>query len=150
MDNAEYYDKYPDVNKSTIRSWKSRIRTQPIEVDIPEEDAKKFEGAEENEKYLIQMLLNQTGSKPSEFTGIDNRSKLLMLKNRKRNLDEERKNKKVGSNSSIMPNTAAVGNIVEGIGLTKYIEFDNNLNEIRMEIPLEKLLSPEENKALRT
>ena len=150
MDNAEYYEKYPDVNKSTIRSWKSRVRTQPIEEEIPEEAIQKFEGAEENEKYLIQMLMNQTGTKASEFKGIDNRSKLLLLKNRKRTLDEEKKNKKVGSNSSIMPSTAAVGNVVEGIGLTKYIEFDNNLNEIRMEIPLDKLLSPEENKALRT
>ena len=150
MDNAEYYEKYPDVNKSTIRSWKSRVRTQPIEEEIPEEEIKQFEGAEENEKYLIQMLMNQTGTKASEFTGVDSRSKLLILKNRKRAQDEEKKNKKVGSNSSIMPNTAAVGNVMEGIGLTKYIEFDNNLNEIRMEIPLEKLLSPEENKALRT
>ena len=150
MDNAEYYEKYPDVNKSTIRSWKSRVRTQPIEEEIPEEEIKQFEGAEENEKYLIQMLMNQTGTKASEFTGVDSRSKLLILKNRKRSQDEEKKNKKVGSNSSIMPNTAAVGNVMEGIGLTKYIEFDNNLNEIRMEIPLEKLLSPEENKALRT
>ena len=150
MDNAEYYEKYPDVNKSTIRSWKSRVRTQPIEEEIPEEEIKQFEGAEENEKYLIQMLMNQTGTKASEFTGVDNRSKLLILKNRKISQDEEKKNKKVGSNSSIMPNTAAVGNVMEGIGLTKYIEFDNNLNEIRMEIPLEKLLSPEENKALRT
>ena len=150
MDNAEYYNKYPDINKSTIRSWKSRVRTKPIEEDIPEEDVIQFEGAEENEKYLIQMLMNQTGTKASEFKGIDNRSKLLLLKNRKRTQDEERKNKKVGSNSSIMPSTAAVGNVVEGIGLTKYIEFDNNLNEIRMEIPLDKLLSPEENKALRT
>ena len=150
MDNAEYYNKYPDVNKSTIRSWKSRVRTTPIEVDIPEEEIKQFEGAEENEKYLIQMLMNQTGTKASEFTGVDNRSRLLILKNRKRTQDEEKKNKPIGSNSSIMPSTAAVGNVVEGIGLTKYIEFDNNLNEIRMEIPLEKLLSPEENKALRT
>ena len=150
MDNAEYYEKYPDVNKSTIRSWKSRIRTLPIEEEIPEEATKKFEGAEENEKYLIQMLMTQTGTKASEFAGVDNRSRLLILKNRKRTQDEEKKNKKVGSNSSIMPNTAAVGNVIEGIGLSKYIDFDNNLNEIRMEIPLDKLLSPEENKALRT
>jgi hypothetical protein len=81
---------------------------------------------------------------------VDNRSKLLLLKNRKRTQDEEKKIKKVGSNSSIMPQTAAIGNVVEGIGLSKFIEFDNNLNEIRMEIPLDKLLSPEENKALRT
>jgi len=150
MDNVEYYEKYPDVNKSTIRSWKSRVRTQSIDEEIPEEDLEQFEGAEENEKYLIQMLMTQTGTKASEFSGVDNRSRLLVLKNRKKAQDAEKKNKKVGSNSSILPNTAAVGNIVEGIGLTKYIEFDNNLNEIRMEIPLDKLLSPEENKALRT
>ena len=150
MDNAEYYEKYPDISKSTIRSWKSRVRTKPIEEEIPEEVITKFEGAEENEKYLIQMLMNQTGTKASEFSGVDNRSKLLILKNRKRTQDEEKKNKKTGSNSSIMPQTAAIGNVIEGIGLTKYIEFDNNLNEIRMEIPLDKLLSPEENKVLRT
>ena len=50
------------------------------------------------------------------------------------------------SNSSIMPLSGTKG---EEVGLFKYVEFDKNLNEIRMEIPMSKLMSPEENKKLR-
>ena len=150
MDNTEYYAEFPETNKSTIRSWKSRAN-KPIE-DIPlptESEAKKFEGAEENEKFLIQMLMNQTGTKATEFEGVDNRSKLLILKNRKRVQDEENKNKKPGSNTGIMPSSAAIGQHKEKIGLSEFIEFDGNLNEIRMEIPMSKLMNPETNKALQ-
>lgn len=154
LDNTEYYAEFPETNKSTIRSWKSRA-VKPIEViqvpDTPAEtEAKKFEGAEENESYLIQMLMNQTKTKASEFEGVDNRSKLLILKNRKRTQDEEKKDEKSGSNSSIMPSSAAVGQVVDAPGLWKYIEFDKAQNEIRMEIPLSKLMDPKQNKALRT
>jgi len=150
MDNTEYYSEFPDVNKSTIRSWKSRVNMPKTNIPMPtKQEAKKFEGAEENEKYLIDVLMNQTNSKPTEFEGIDNRSKLLILKNRKRALDEENANKKPTSNSGILPKSATIGQITEEIGLSKYITFDKNQNEIRMEIPLSKLLDPEQNKALR-
>lgn len=148
MDNAEYYEKYPDVNKSTIRSWKSRAR-QPIDEVISEEEAKKFIGAEEDEKFRIQTLFKLTGENPAIYKGIDNRSLIRILDGKKRVQDEEKKNKPTGSNSSIMPVTAAIGSVREEIGLSKYIEFDKNLNEIRMEIPLSKLMNPESNKALR-
>ncbi|KKN20672.1 hypothetical protein LCGC14_0933220 [marine sediment metagenome] len=34
-------------------------------------------------------------------------------------------------------------------GIDPYIVFDKNLNEIRMEIPLDKLMDPEENAKIR-
>ena len=95
------------------------------------------------------MLLTQTKSKNAEFKGVDNKSKILILKNRLRVQKEEQANKTTGSNSSIMPVSAAIGSVKEEIGLSKYIEFDKNLNEIRMEIPMSKLMNPESNKALR-
>ena len=150
MDNTEYYAEFPDVNKSTIRSWKSRTR-EPI-TPTPEPtktEIKEANGYEEQTKHYIEMLLTQTKSKNTEFEGVDNKSKILILKNRLRVQKEEQANKPTGSNSSIMPISAAIGNNQEGIGLSKYIEFDVNLNEIRMEIPMSKLMDPESNKALR-
>ena len=151
MDNAEYYAEFPDVNVSTIRSWKSRAR-KPIDVIPTEKEAKKFEGAEENEKYLIQMLMNQTNTRPSEFEGVDSRSKLLILKNRKRVLDEEQEKtkSKITSNSGILPMPKPIGSSARKFGIDPYIEFDKNLNEIRMEIPMNLLFDPETNKALRS
>ena len=148
MDNAEYYAKYPDVSKSTIRSWKSRIRT-PIAPEPTKTEVIEANGYEEQTKHYVEMLLTQTKSKLTEFEGVDNKSKILILKNRLRVQKEEQTNKPTGSNSSIMPVTAAIGSVREEIGLSKYIEFDKNLNEIRMEIPLSKLMDPESNKALR-
>lgn len=148
MDNAEYYAKYPDVSKSTIRSWKSRIRT-PITPEPTKTEVIEANGYEEQTKHYVEMLLTQTKSKPTEFEGVDNKSKILILKNRLRVQKEEQANKPTGSNSSIMPHTAAIGSVREQIGLSKYIEFDKNLNEIRMEIPMSKLMDPESNKALR-
>ena len=57
--------------------------------------------------------------------------------------EEERRR----SNSPIMPISGTRG--VEEVGLFKYVEFDADKNEIRMEIPLSKLMDPEQNKALR-
>lgn len=51
------------------------------------------------------------------------------------------------SNSSIMPISGTRGE--KEVGLFKYVEFDTNLNEIRMEIPLSKLMDMDENKKLR-
>ena len=149
MDNAEYYEKYPDVNKSTIRSWKSRIR-EPIETPEPTKtEVKEANGYEEQTNHYIEMLLTQTKSKGAEFEGVDNKSKILILKNRLRVQKEEQAKQKPGSNSGIMPNSAAIGQIKESIGLSDFIEFDGNLNEIRMDIPMSKLLNPDKNKALR-
>ena len=149
MDNTEYYDKFPDVNKSTIRSWKSRIRTPITTPEPTKTEVIEANGYEEQTKHYVEMLLTQTKSKPTEFEGVDNKSKILILKNRLRVQKEEQANKPTGSNSSIMPVTAAIGSVREEIGLSKYIEFDKNLNEIRMEIPMSKLMNPESNKALR-
>ena len=152
MDNAEYYAEFPDVNKSTIRSWKSRAREPSSPPSTPEptqKEVKNSDGYEEQTKHYIEMLLTQTKSKASEFEGVDDKSKILILKNRLRIQKENQDKQPAGSNSSIMPSSAPIGAVVKAPGLWDYINFDKNLNEIRMEIPLSKLMNPEENKALR-
>ena len=62
-------------------------------------------------------------------------------------MSEEEEEIRRGSNSGIMPTPNYRSN--NEIGLMKYVEFDNDLNEIRMEIPLENLCDPEENRKLR-
>jgi hypothetical protein len=148
LDNTEYYEKFPDVNKSTIRSWKSRVNNPPPPIPTPSEaDAKKFEGFEEQQKHYVHLLLTQTNSKASEFKGVDLDSQILVLRNRLNTQKEQKPDR--GSNSSILPSPRPIGASTRKFGIDDYIVFDTNLNEIRMEIPLEKLMDPEENKRIR-
>jgi len=95
--------------------------------------------------------MNQTGTRASEFEGVDNRSILLILKNRKRVQDEDQeKKRKSTSNSGILPMPKPIGSSVRKFGIDPYIEFDTNLNEIRMEVPMDVLFDPEKNKQLRS
>ena len=80
MDNTEYYAEFPDVNKSTIRSWKSRARTPVPPIEPKMEEVKKADGYEEQTQHYIEMLMTQTQAKPSEFEGIDDKSKILIKK----------------------------------------------------------------------
>ena len=148
LDNLEYYEKYPETNKSTIRSWKSRAG-KPIEiVDPTETEIDNAKGFEEQTDYLLQLLMTQTGSKESEFKGLDKNSQLILLKNRKSAQDKETKKSKPGSNSGILPAPLPPGRSNQEFGIDKYIEFDKQKNEIRMEIPMEVLLDPKKNKNL--
>jgi hypothetical protein len=147
LDNSEYYAEFPTGNKSTIRSWKNRaayIAPPPVKgipaPDNPEFDAMQLE--------YIKILMNQTNSKEAEFTGVDGKSKLLILKNRLRS-QKEQKPPSRSSNSSILPNPKPIGQSNEKFGLDDYIVFDEVKNEIRMEFPLDTLMDPEKNKRLR-
>lgn len=144
LDNAEYYERFPETNKSTIRSWKSRLAN--IEPEIQEEEVKQSEGYEEIEKEYIKLLMTQTDSKESEFKGVDNKSKLLILKNRVAGQKEN--NKKIPANSTILGLPKPIGQNQKEYGLDDYITFDGNKNEIRMQIPMNVLLDPKKNRAL--
>ena len=145
LDNAEYYEKYPDTNKSTIRSWKSRA-AHIEEPKITKENGKQAEGYEEIEAEYIKLLMTQTDSKESEFKGVDNKSKLLILKNRQAAQKEEIK--KRPSNSNILKQPLPNSQTKKQFGIDEYIVFDDVKGEIRMQIPMNVLLDPEKNKAL--
>lgn len=100
------------------------------------------------EEY-IQLLITQTKSKPTEFEGLDDKSILLLLKNRLR-AQQEQKPPSRTSNSSILPNPKPIGQTNKKFGIDKYIVFDTNLNEIRMEIPMDTVMDPEKNRELRS
>lgn len=145
LDNTEYYEKYPDTNKSTIRSWKSRA-AHIEEPKITKENGKQAEGYEEIEAEYIKLLMTQTDSKESEFKGVDNKSKLLILKNRQAAQKEEIK--KRPSNSNILKQPLPNSQTKKQFGIDEYIVFDDVKGEIRMQIPMNVLLDPEKNKAL--
>ena len=151
LDNTEYYAEFPDVNKSTVRSWKSRI-SKPIEEEIPtKKQADEHQGYEEQMADYVQLLKTRVGAKPTEYDGMDTKSKILILKDRLRvqNENQEKKTRST-NNSSILPMPKPIGSSTRQFGIDPYIEFDTNLNEIRMEIPMEILFDPEKNKALRS
>jgi hypothetical protein len=146
LDNAEYYERFPETNKSTIRSWKSRLAH--IEEPVLEEDVKQSEGYEEIEGEYIKLLMTQTDSKESEFKGVDNKSKLLILKNRVASQNENKLNKKRPLNTTILGQPAPIGQNKKRFGIDDYITFDGNKNEIRMQIPMDVLLNPKKNRGL--
>ena len=152
MDNAEYYAEFPETNKSTIRSWKTRIR-KPIETPLPTEtEATKLSSSWEDE--MIKLLCTQTNTPFDEFEGIDNTSALMVLKARLKNSQLQEPEKKKGTpNSPILPTPKSIGQNTKKFGIDQYIEFDGldegKLNEIRMEIPMSKLMNPKENEEIR-
>ena len=148
MDNQEYYAEFPETNKSTIRSWKSRA-ISPIETPPPlptEEEAEKAIGYED--EYL-KLLCTQTGTPYSDFEGVDSKSAILILKNKLKSQQlQEPDEPGRPSNSAILPAPRPIGQNVRKFGIDEYIDFDLEKNEIRMEIPFTVLFNPEKNKAL--
>jgi len=147
MDNTEYYAEFPETNKSTIRSWKNRIRTpKPIPLPTQEEAAEHIGLREE----MVKMLCTQTNTPLTEMEGVDNKSALIILRNKAKNQALQEANQKTSrtSNSSILPSPKPIGQSNEEFGLDPYINFDVARNEIRMEIPWEVLINPEKNRLL--
>ena len=149
LDNSEYYAEFPTGNKSTIRSWKNRAAYVPTaDPTPPTQDKQKFSDMESD---YIKILMTQTKSTEKEFDGVDNKSILLVLKNRLRAQKEATPPTKTrSSNSSILPNPKPIGQTNKKFGIDEFIVFDTNLNEIRMEIPMDTVMDPEKNKKLRS
>jgi len=146
MDNAEYYAEFPDTNKSTVRSWKTRLN-KPIETPLP--TAKEAEEVRGWDEEMVKLLCTQTKTPYNEMEGVDTKSALLILKNRLKNMQEAIPEKPSrGSNAPILPNPSPIGQNTKKFGLDPYIVFDDVKDEIRMEIPWDVLMDPEKNKAL--
>ena len=146
LDNAEYYAEYPETNKSTIRSWKNRVRT-PKEIPLPtKEEADKNQGLEEE---MVKLLCTQTNTPYSDLEGVDNKSALIILRNKMKNQQLQNVEKPSrASNSSILPTPAPIRQSNKKFGIDPYIVFDDIKNEIRMEIPWDVLFDPDKNRAL--
>ena len=147
MDNAEYYAEFPETNKSTIRSWKTRIN-KPIE--IPEPTPAQVSDAQGFDEEMVKLLCTQTKTPYNEFEEVDTKSAMIVLKAKLKNaqLQEAEQKPSRGSNTSILPAPKPIGQNVKKFGLDPYIEFDKIKDEIRMEIPWDVLMNPEKNKAL--
>ena len=149
LDNQEYYAEFPETNKSTIRSWKNKVR-KPIEPTppppLPSEPTATALGSGWEEE-MIKLLCTQTKTNPNEFEGLDTKSALLVLKAKLKNIqlqDPPKTNR--APNSSILPNPNPIGQSVAKFGLDQYINFTD---EINMEIPMSKLMNPKENEKIR-
>ncbi|MCP4648657.1 MAG: hypothetical protein GY853_01070 [PVC group bacterium] len=147
MDNAELYVEFPTVHKSTLRSWK--VKANKVEAPPPPAASNNTGATDSQTQHYIEMMMTQTGSKASEFEGVDDKSKIILLKNKLR-IQKETPAPAPASNSSILPNPLPIGQSSKTFGIDKYIEFDANLNEIRMEIPMVDLFDPEKNKEIRS
>ena len=148
LDNMEYYAEFPETNKSTVRSWKSRAsKPKVIVAPLPsEKEAARYQGLEEE---MVKLLCTQTNTDIKTLEGLDNKSALIVLRNKQKNdqLNPEPPTSRA-SNSSILPNPAPIGQNKKQFGLDPYIEFDDVKNEIRMEIPWDVLMDPEKNRKL--
>jgi hypothetical protein len=91
--------------------------------------------------------MTQTGTKASELEGVDEKSKILVLKNKLKNLQLHPTSR--ASNGSILPVPNPIGQNTAKFGIDEYINFNVEANEITMEIPMSKLMDPEENKKIR-
>ena len=152
LDNAEYYAEFPDTNKSTVRSWKSRAN-KPIEVpptpavSIPDPTPEEAEQGKGYEELVIESLCTLTKTPKNSLRGMSVKDQIQFLKNRRDDLAKEPKSDRA-SNSSILPTPRPIGSSTREFGLDEYITFDGVKNEIRMEIPMPVLFDPEQNKNL--
>lgn len=153
LDNTEYYAEFPDANKSTIRSWKARLKSppEPSPPNPPAESAKDTTLDAE----MVKLLCTQTNTPYNEFEGVDPRSALIVLKAKLKNIQLKQlevaanpPEKAKSPNTPILPNPRPIGSSMRKFGIDPYIVFDGDKNEIRMEIPMDKLLKPEENKKI--
>ena len=148
LDNMEYYAEFPETNKSTVRSWKSRAsKPKVIVTPLPsQEEAKRFQGLEEE---MVKLLCTQTNTNIKTLEGLDNKSALIVLRNKQKDLQlHPEPTPSRASNSPILPTPAPIGNSNRKFGIDPYINFDKVKNEIRMEIPWDVLFDPEKNRAL--
>ena len=146
LDNAEYYAEFPETNKSTIRSWK--VRSKPVEEEIePPIEPNKNNDYTALENEHIEMLILKTNMDVKELEGLDNKNKLMVLRNKVK-AQAENKGKGRASNSSILPAPRPDSITHKKFGIDEYITFDEAKNEIRMEIPADVLFDPEKNKGL--
>lgn len=147
MDNAEYYAEFPETNKSTVRSWKTRLN-KPIE--IPEPTPAQVSEAQGFDEEMVKLLCTQTKTPYNEFEGVDTKSAMIVLKAKLKNMQLQEMDQKPNrsSNAPILPNPTPIGQNVKKFGIDPYITFDKLKDEIRMEIPWDVLMNPEKNKAL--
>jgi hypothetical protein len=146
LDNAEYYAEFPETNKSTVRSWKSRASKPVIETPEPTEQEANALGVGWD-REMIKLLCTQTKTPLSDFEDVDDKSALIILKNKMRNLQSQEP-KPRSSNAPILPQPNPIGQNKKKFGIDPYIVFDDVKNEIRMEIPWDVLFDPEQNRAL--
>lgn len=149
LDNTEYYAEFPETNKSTIRSWKSRANTKVVET-IPEPTKKEVENAKGYEELVIDSLCELTKTSKESLRGLTVNAKIQFLKNKRDDLANQEPEEKVkrAGNSSILPIPKPIGSNARKFGIDEYIAFDGVKNEIRMEIPMTVLFDPEKNKGL--
>jgi len=153
LDNAEYYAEFPETNKSTIRSWKSRAtkivepQSKKIEVTMPtEKEAGKAKGYEED---LIDSLCTLPKTPKELLVGLSVVAKIQLLRNKRdAQANQEPEEKVRGSNAPILPSPKPIGANARKFGLDEFIVFDKVKDEIRMEIPMDVLFDPDRNKEL--
>jgi hypothetical protein len=93
---------------------------------------------------MIKLLCTQTGTPLSDFENVDDKSALIILKNKMTTLqNQEPKPKPRSSNAPILPQPKPIGQNKKKYGIDPYIVFDDVKNEIRMEIPWDVLFDPE-------
>ena len=155
LDNVEYYAEFPETNKSTVRSWKSRSNkivepqappTPPPEA-IPDPTPEQVEQGKGYEELVIDSLCDLTRTSKKSLRGMTVKAQIQFLKNKRDDLGKEPQSDRT-SNGSILPSPKPVGSSAKRFGIDDYITFDGDKNEIRMEIPMTVLFDPDQNRGL--
>lgn len=149
LDNQEYYAEFPDTNKSTIRSWKGKVRKPKVEAEIPLPSKAEAADAKGFEEELIDTLSFITKTPKEHLIGLGTAASIQFLRNKRdAEANQEPEEKSRGSNTPILPIPKPIGQNKAVFGIDKFIVFDKNKNEIRMEIPMDVLFDPDKNKGL--
>ena len=126
LDNTEYYAEFPETNKSTIRSWKSRLTTPPEPPKPPTPTVPTKEKDDSFKKEYAKLLMKETGARETEFEGVDLDTTIIILRNRQK--DQQVMAQQTGSertsNTSILPVPKPIGQSNKQFGIDEYIVFD--------------------------
>lgn len=150
LDNAEYYDTFPSVNKGTIRSWKARAKNNLSTTSEPSAQTPSNQGQEsapKENKFLkesIEILKKTTRIDPKLLDGLDLNSQYRLLKN-------------AFDNSKPDPNIRLMtpsGSESQKLGIEQFLTIDEKafrekgFGEVNAAIPASYLFNPKKSKEL--
>jgi len=137
MDNAEYYKAFPSVKEGTIRSWKSKVRSNSSEATPPERSTEKDKVLDLKEQLLDTLMARADVRTKTIIEKLDIDSKIIVLK-------ENETQQKPMPNAPTIPQPIGMPKL----GLQKYMKFVPGSEKISWSIPASVLLDPIKNKQL--
>lgn len=147
LDNTELYEEFPNNPKGTIRGWKTRIKTNIVNVQKQDPPI-----VNRSNDWIIKALCNDLGinEKSLDSMGLTYNQKLNFLQNKsigkKLSKTDTTKTQVAGG---IIPAPMTYGEDNIDYGIAEYItQFDGISHKITVEIPWTILFDPKKNAEL--